>query len=423
MKKAILLSYTFPPLATGGTQSAINLCKYLPENDWEVIPVTVENPVGMDKDSNLLNYLPENLRVIRVAHGKTSTDNLRNSADRFPQWLKRILVSFRDNYVYIPDRLITWKKQVLPVLIKTIADKQPHCIISRGPHHSLHLIAKKAAERTGLPFIPFFGDLWLADSNVDWPSKLNRLIESYLERKIALSARGIIATTEGSIGYFTDLYGDKCPPVFLAENAYDPDRMGKPAPEREKGEHLIAGWTGNFFSRQTPEELLQGFSMFFQRNPESKIRLKLAGGIDDESRKLLLKGSFQGKVSHIGRLTWDEVPGFQKSCDLLVGYLVDRPGSQLKNSRKTGEYLISGRSILGIVPPQGDMAKRILKYGNGYISAPRAEDIAIALEKIEFQWKTSTLNVPYNFRSIEETFSARFAIPKLARFLDEMAAP
>lgn len=424
MKKAILLSYTFPPLATGGTQSVINMCKFLPQAGWEVIPVTVKNPTGMDSDPTLLDSLPADQLVVRVPHGRSSRSSSGHSSRQsIPKGLKKLAAFIKNYYIMIPDRVITWQSSVLPVLIEAINEHKPHCIISRGPHHSLHLIARKAARASDLPFIPFFGDLWLADSNVDWPSRINRYIEGLLEKKVVHSARGIIATTEGSTGYFIGKYGDKAPPTFVAENAYDPERMGEPAPEKEKGEFLVAGWTGNFFSNQSPDELISGLALFFKRNPQSRVRLKMAGGIDQASLSKLSENLLKGKVTHVGRLSWNDVPEFQRSCDLLIGFLPDRPGSELKNCRKTGEYLISGRPILGIVPPQGDMAKRIVRYGNGYIAAPRAEEIAIAFEEIEYQWQISSLNIPYDIGAVKETFSAQNTIPKLAGFLNRMVAP
>ncbi|HPJ29219.1 MAG TPA: hypothetical protein PLM22_09815 [Candidatus Sabulitectum sp.] len=427
MKRVLLLSYTFPPLSTGGTQSVINMCKYLPSSGWEVIALTASNPCGMDTDEATVSYLPDGLSVFRIPHGRSNPgkpSGFSSSGSRIPPILKEFGAYVRNYYVNIPDRLITWKREVLPLALKIINETPPHCIISRGPHHSLHLIARKISRISGIPYIPFFGDLWLADSNVSWPSRLNRLIESYLERITISSARGVIATTEGSTGYFINRYRDKCPPTFIAENAYDPDRMGEPAPPADPGEHLEMGLTGNFFGNQTPDQLIEGLELFYKRNSGSMIRIKIAGKIDDDSLKRISTESMKGKVKHIGRLAWDEVPAFQKSCDVLVGYLVDKPGSELKNSRKTAEYLISGRSVLGIVPPQGDMAERIRDYGNGYICPPRSEDIAIILERIEYQWQTTGhLNLPRSIDPIEKKFSARYAIPRLASFLDEMAAP
>ncbi|MEA3267479.1 MAG: hypothetical protein U9P42_11150, partial [Candidatus Fermentibacteria bacterium] len=66
MKKLILLTYTFPPLSTGGTPVVLNMCRHLPENDWEVIVVTVEKPRGMKTDKSLLDELPKSLKVFRV---------------------------------------------------------------------------------------------------------------------------------------------------------------------------------------------------------------------------------------------------------------------------------------------------------------------------------------------------------------------
>jgi hypothetical protein len=237
-----------------------------------------------------------------------------------------------------------------------------------------------------------------------------------------LMARGLVATTEGSTGYFLDRYGDRCPPLHVAENGYDPQRYAVPPDALPRGDLLQAGWTGNFFGEQKPDALLSGLEIFYSRNPSSKLRLRMAGKIDSVSLDRIEKGELSGRVSHVGRIPWMGIPEFQKSCDLLICCLNSGRGSGMKNSSKTAEYLASGRSILGIVPG-GDMAERITEYGRGCIVQPVAEEIASTLEGIEYRWATSGLSLPLDFRRIESKFSAVNIMARLGRFLDEMAAP
>ncbi len=423
MKTVVLLAYSFPPLSSGGAPVVLNMCRYLPENDWKVIVVTVENPKGMKIDQSLLDELPKDLQVIRVPHnGPKTADSVTKLKKGSENPLLRLAKFIAHNYVLIPDRVITWKKKVLPVLKKIIAEEKPHAIISFGPHHSLHLIALSAAGKTALPVIPFFGDLWLADSYVEWPSHLNRFIESLLERKVVRLARGIIATTERSTGYFIDRYSKICPPTHVAENAYDPRRFTDEESAPVNTEQLTAGWTGNFFASHSPEAMLAGLEMFYSRNPRSKLRIKMAGSIDDLSLRRIKKEPLKGKVIHSGHLKWADIPQFQKSCNILICFLNDRRGSELKNSSKTAEYLVSGRTILGIVP-EGAMAARIRDYGNGYIVQPNAEDIALKIENLEYQWSISNLRVPYDSAKIEDKFSAVSVMERMAHFLDRMAGP
>ncbi len=423
MKTLVLLTYTFPPLSSGGTPVVLNLSKYLPENDWKVIVVTVENPKGMKTDKSLIEAIPKNLKVIRVPHGQgsgTAAKTVGRTKSENP--LIKLAKFIIHNYILIPDRVITWRKQVLPVLKNIITKEKPQTIMSFGPHHSLHLIALDAAAESFTPVIPFFGDLWLADSNVNWPSKVNRFIESLLERKVVKEARAILATTEHSTGYFVNRYVNLCPPVHVVENAYDPDRIKITTEPTGNNGFLVAGWTGNFFANHKPTHFLEGLKLFFERNLDSKLRVKMAGQIDGESLKLLQKHPLKNKVTHHGHLNWDKVPAFQKNCDILIGYITPRPYSKLKNSSKTAEYLMSGRSILGIVP-EGAMAERIRKLGRGYIVKPDAEDIAVKLESIEYQWRTSSLDIPVNISGIEQKFSAVNVMKKLAGFLDEIVGP
>lgn len=413
MNRLILLTYTFPPAADGSTRALMNLCRHLPDNGWEVIPVTAKDPAGTHQDQSLAERIPKGSEVIRVIHGKPG----------FPSSLLHRLNFIRENYVHVPDRVITWKDRVVPVLRELAAKRKPHCIVSMGPPHSLHLIAGELAAKTDIPHIPFFSRLWLADRDVQWPSRINRFMEGLQEKALVRKARGIIASTEGSCGYFVNRYGDRCPRTFACENAYDPEVMGRPAEPRPAGEFLTAGWSGDFQEGSAPEEMFSGLSMFYERNPHSRLKVRLTGAIDPLSAKRLSKRPYSGRVEHLGRIPWKETPVFLKGCDLLIDYLGERQWNDLKTTVNTPEYLISGRPILAMVPTGGDMAKRVRQYGNGYVCAPVAPEIAIALEEIEYQWKTTGLKVPYDFHAIEQKFSAPRVIPGLAAFLDGMAAP
>lgn len=69
------------------------------------------------------------------------------------------------------------------------------------------------------------------------------------------------------------------------------------------------------------------------------------------------------------------------------------------------------------------MATRIREYGNGYIVQPYSEDIALKLENLEYQWKTSTLRKPLDFDKIEEKFSAVRVMARMADFLNKLVGP
>ena len=251
---------------------------------------------------------------------------------------------------------------------------------------------------------------------------MNRFVESLLERTVVSKARGIIATTEASTGYFVDRYENICPATHSAENAYDPRRLRIADTPVSDKEHLTAGWTGNFFASHSPEKLLEGLKMFYERNPVSLLRVRMAGGIDSSSLTKLKSEPLKNRVTHCGHLKWSEVPEFQRDCDILIGYLNPRKGSHYKNASKTAEYLVSGRTILGVVP-EGAMAERIRDPGRGYTVQPDVEQIAAMLENIEYQWKTSGLRVPVDTARIEERFSAVNVMRKMAEFLNRMAAP
>ncbi len=183
MRKAVLLTYTFPPQTSGATPVIMNMVKYLPSCGWEVLPLTASNHSGiMPIDNSLCDRLPQNIKVTKVFHpdpmqilsflrggkGKTQLSASAETAGG-GGFLRRVI----HNYLLVPDRAITWLPVLLPAGVELINRERADLIISHGPHHSTHILARILSRIAGIPHVAYFGDLWIYDSNTAWNSKLN----------------------------------------------------------------------------------------------------------------------------------------------------------------------------------------------------------------------------------------------------------
>ena len=68
MRKALLISYRFPPQGGGGVQRSLKFTKYLREYGWEpvVLAVDPEFVEGGVRDPLLESTFPKDVRVVRV---------------------------------------------------------------------------------------------------------------------------------------------------------------------------------------------------------------------------------------------------------------------------------------------------------------------------------------------------------------------
>jgi glycosyltransferase involved in cell wall biosynthesis len=418
LKGLVLLTYNFPPVSTGGTPAILNLLRYMPGCGWRVLPLTVANPRSWGIDTTLEENLPRGLEVTRVPHRElrrgagTGEDAAVSGSSMKSGMLGRLARRIIDSYVLVPDRLATWGRTVVPAGVRLVMREKASVIMSRGPHHSLHLHAAKIARRTGIPFVAFFGDLWLADSNVEWPSRINRLIEARMERSVVRRASGIVATTEGSVEYFRKTYGDLCPPLHVSSSGYDPERFpGIPGPH-PKGDRMVITYTGNFYGRQTPEPLLEGLELFFRDNPGAPLLMRFAGAIEGECPR-------RDYLEITGSRSFSEIPALQSSSDVLLAYINPFPGSELKNSSKLAEYLRSGRPILAVAP-EGDMTGLVRRFGAGYVCEPSPKAIASTLSTVLDHWDRGCLVTTDAHDEIAEVFDAGNVCARLAGFLADV---
>lgn len=431
MKRFLFLASSFPPLTSGATPVIMNVSRYMPESGWEMVPITVSNPRGLPFDPTLEDMLPEYLDVTRVYHpdltriagklrSRISRTSRRSRSEPAPLHIAaddNPMLKFLRDYVLVPDRLITWLPFAVPAGLRLVDEKKAEVMVSFGPHHSMHIIGEIIARIAGIPFVPFFGDLWLNDSNVSWPNRLNRRIEARLEKYIVEHADGIAATTNGSIGYFEDTYGTACPPAQVVENGYDPEQELPEKNNPAERNFLLITCTGNFFGGQSPSSIYRGLRLFLDRHPDAPVKLRLIGKQEPEHHDLLKNIELSSNLELIDTVPFREMPHYQIESDVLLASLVDIPGAELKNSSKLAEYLRTGKPIFAIAP-EGDMTNYVRTLEAGYIAKPSPEGFAETLEKVLHDWKKGNLHGVRKRENMEEIFNARNIMRRFGAFLD-----
>lgn len=427
MKRLLLLTYTFPPLTTGGTPVVMNISRYLSLGGWAPMVLTASEPRGMPVEKGGGSRLiPSVLPVRRIPEprlpgaGNAYSRPANGGTARRSSLLRSILKDLADRFVLVPDRLVAWRRRMVREGVRMARGLRADAVMSFGPHHSLHLHALAVSRRLDLPCFCFFGDLWLADANVSWPSELNRKLEAFLERQVVGRAAGLVVTTRGSADYFRNAYSGLCPPVHVALNAYDPARVSRAAAPSPAGERMVITYTGNFFANQSPEIFLRGLRIFMERLPEARIRVRLVGGMEPPFHRMHEEMGLQEVVSAPGPVDFNSVPSLQASSDLLLATLSPQPGAELKCSSKLAEYLRVGRPVLAVAPP-GDMTGLVERLQAGYTCPPEPEALAQCLRRIYDDWRRGSMVGPADPAEVRSLLDARVVMRRLAGFLDRVA--
>jgi hypothetical protein len=374
-KRVLIITYYWPPLAGSGVQRWLKFAKYLPDFGWEPIIFTPENPDFELNDHSLLYDISPNLEVIkfpiwepyqlfrRFKKGKPkNVSSILENRDK--SLFDRIGIAARANFL-VPDPRIFWVKPSTEFLIDCVLKGQFDAIISTGPPHSLHLIARNVKRKTGIPWIADFRDPWTQwDFNISLPM-MNwvRRLHKNLEKSVLSEASEIVTISPTFQKEFATLSNKNVRLITNGFDESDQNHQGISPLERKTFDELEILYTGVIDALRDPVPFFNVMkSVFSQSRKSMKCRFvgKVPSSIIDYVRNdeyLKEHVIFEGYVSH------QKVFDFYQRADLLLLVLTKENNSKGNIPGKVFEYMASGKFTLALGNPQGDTA-HILSSSN-----------------------------------------------------------
>ena len=181
-KKVLIITYYWPPSGGAGVQRWLKFVKYLPKFGWEPIVFTVQNGEYPVIDNSLVNDVSSNLQVIKSPiwepysvykklTGRKKEETINSGflvESEKSKFIENIGKWIRGNF-FIPDARKFWIKPSVKTLSNFLIKHPVDIIISSGPPHSSHLIAKKLKSKFNIPWVSDFRDPW---TNIDYYKEL-----------------------------------------------------------------------------------------------------------------------------------------------------------------------------------------------------------------------------------------------------------
>ncbi|OQX95872.1 hypothetical protein B6I21_03170 [candidate division KSB1 bacterium 4572_119] len=185
MKKFLFITYYYPPAGGPSVQRIIRIIQYMAQNGWQSVVLTVKDGDYTMEDSFLFKRIPEGTRVIKTdffePYKLYRKFTGRKLEDKIPLavlsshskagWKEKLANTIRAN-LFIPDGRIGWYRKGVKAGLEVIKnDPDIKLVFSSGPPHTVHLIGKKLACKSGLPFVTDFRDPWV---NIDYYNDIKR---------------------------------------------------------------------------------------------------------------------------------------------------------------------------------------------------------------------------------------------------------
>lgn len=385
MKRVLVITYYWPPSGGSGVQRWVKFAKYLPQEGWQPVIYTPENPEYTAVDHTLSAEIPHEAEIIRRPilepygvyrrlMGKgVSTDMKTLTAGAAggavteisggkKTFRQRLSLWIRGN-LFVPDPRVGWVRPSVRFLKKYLAEHPVDVIVTTGPPHSMHLIGQALHRELGLPWIPDFRDPWsrmyylkhLPMTGRTW----RRLLA--MEQSVLDECSAVLAVTPLVQEEFR---AQTATPVEMITNGYD----GGDFDQRVEPDGLFnVVHTGLLASDGNPLNLWKVLGAKAWADPEFRkaLRLRFAGKVDREVYRAVEDAGLKDNIVDLGYCDHLTAVREQLAATFLILPLRNDPEYRPILPGKLFEYLASRRPVLGIGQTDGAMARVLEETGAG----------------------------------------------------------
>lgn len=375
-KRVLIITYYWPPTAGSGVQRWLKMSKYLPQHGWQPVIYTPENPEAGMTDESLLRDIAPEVEVIKrpilepyavfnaltgnkgknsgkASAGSGAVNPINAVGHKSP--LMRLSLWLRAN-VFVPDPRFLWIRPSVRFLKQYLREHPVDAIVSTGPPHSMHLIARALHRSMGIPWTADFRDPWTRIFYFKHLPLTRRSRKRYaaMELSVLREADHVVAVTDNMVRDFLEELGpgqqDKGK-FHVIENGYDEaDFTGITAAELPAGFNLVH--TGLFSAEGNPRRLWKVLAELSRDLPGfgRDLHLTFAGKTDPEILAAVREAGLGDRLTDRGYIPHHEANRLQKAADLLLLPLREEPEAAGILTGKYFEYLAAGRPIAAFGP-------------------------------------------------------------------------
>lgn len=373
-KKALVITYYWPPAGGPGVQRWLKFVKYLPDFNIEPIVYIPENPNYPIIDENLSSEVSNNLTILKQPinepykfaslfskkASKTISKGIISESTR-QGFVERVMLYIRGNY-FIPDARKAWVKPSVTFLSEYIQKEHIETIITTGPPHSLHLIGLQLKKQLGVKWLADFRDPW---TTIGYHKELklteaSKAKHKALENQVLNTADQLIVTSFTTKKEFQKITNR---PIEVITNGYDYEPF---APFEMDSKFTIAH-IGSLLSKRNPEVLWQVLNDLIVENDSfsKDFQLNFIGSVSENVLDSIKKHSLSNHIDSIGYVSHKEAVAFQKKSQVLLLIEIDSEDTKCIIPGKLFEYMVSNRPIIAIGPNDSDVEKVIKETNTG----------------------------------------------------------
>lgn len=408
--RVLIIAYYFPPDAAIGAVRPYQFARLLPEHGIETWVLTVEPEFAETWDEQfVIDDIPAG-RIIRTRVGATARDRLVKSLASLKAALKgkrrevaksveedagaESSSSAQDNgwmaatarrrlllsWIRFPDELAGWYQPALKAAELAHQEFNFDALVSTSPPRVSHLIARRLAIHTGLPWVMDLRDPWYDEWNADAPQSKSLLAQyRRLFKKCARRADTVVLNTERLREYVVRTMPELVNKAIAIPNGCSLRPSTAPL-QAQLPDKFSIGHYGNVYDQRSSGVFLEGLRRWLDESDAAQASLAVH----------FVGQEFGDTAERVAALNLDALVQLrppvprQQVLELMradYALLLIANGQPVQVPGKLYEYLSSGRRILATTE-QDSATADLLRGTHDCLIAQTAGDVAAALQTL-----------------------------------------
>lgn len=413
MKRLLLVSYYYPPLAGPGVFRPLRLSKHLPACGWDVTVLSVDARVRVLKDPELVREVPDAVRVERTRSLEMRDPLIALSKlglKRFARGLER--------WLDLPDGQRGWVPFAVRRARALLRDVPHDVVLTTSSPYSAHLVGRALKRATKIPWIADFRDEWTTNPYIRFPTRWHRRVHEGLERRVLAEADRVVSVSGPWTAALRGQAPDENATKFLVmPNGYDADHF--PAVPSGRPDRFRVVYTGSFYGPRSPRAFFDGLRLVVGRGrvPANEIEVLLVGHTGEAGSLAAPEGVPVSIVEQ--RPYFESLDHLARAAVLLL--VIPPEGGAGNHTGKLFQYLAARRPILALAPEPNVAADLVRETRSGVVApTDDPEAIALALELLHSSWKGGHDRLADQDREAIARYEARAQARDWARLLDDL---
>ena len=421
MKKALIITYGFPPRETMSSVRLAGLAKYLPEFGWEPIILTILLPgkpnfqfkVIQTPYKNIFNIIKKKLHL-NPEKSFIEQIGISPAIRRGKSSFILNTINFISGVIAYPDQYKYWYSPAIKAASELLEGEKIDILSSSSPPVTTHIIAKDLKIKYNIPWIADLRDLWTQNPYYKF-GFIRKWFERKLEIRTLIHADSLITTSKPWAGKLSSLHKKKI--IYVITNGFDSEEM-KELPLTKKFTITYAGQL--YDGKRDPSLLFKAiYDLINDQIINSKIlKVRFFGPFEYWLEKKIKKFGLENIVSQHGVVVRKIALTKQRESQVLLLINWNDPRERGTYTGKLFEYLGAKRPILAIGGPKG-IVSELLEETTAGIHASSLDFMKKILAKWFAEYK-KTGKVAYKGRNDKvQKYSHREMARKFAQVLEE----